>query len=195
MKRYAAPIAVGALLLVSLGQLDASQPTPIHSVPPSAFYPVVLPSVDPSIAPVVDTVPGLGRPGYQRVSVLQPEATARVVPKAASYQATGHSISGLASYYCRAGVSPCVKGYPDTRGFDAYAAAGPALRIAMGGGAAVTAPDPWRGKVVRVCGDFCVRVKLIDWCQCHWRTSIEKLIDLYYDPFRRTGGGKVVVSW
>jgi hypothetical protein len=96
---------------------------------------------------------------------------------------TSHSISGRASYYCRAGVSPCTVNHPDTSGFDAYAAAGPRLRAALGSG--------WRGMVVSVDG---VRVKLIDWCQCYEGQSNEKLLDLYYDVFARVGSS-VTIKW
>lgn len=100
-----------------------------------------------------------------------------VVPK------TTHAISGAASWYCRAGVSPCTNDYPDDGGVDAYAAAGPRLRAAMG--------SSWRGRIVYVDG---LRVQLIDWCQCYEGQSNEKLLDLYYDVFVRTGSG-VTVRW
>ena len=97
---------------------------------------------------------------------------------------TTHAISGRASYYCRTGVSPCTVNHPDGPGFDAYAAAGPALRAAIG-------PD-WRGRIVYVDG---IRVKLIDWCKCTGgNTGAEKLLDLYHDVFARAGSA-VVVRW
>ena len=96
---------------------------------------------------------------------------------------TTHSLRGYASYYCWAGSSPCTDGYPDGGGFDAYAAAGPRLRAALGSG--------WRGRVVYVDG---VRVKLIDWCQCYEGQSNEKLLDLYHDVFARTGS-PVTIRW
>ena len=97
---------------------------------------------------------------------------------------TIHESTGGASYYCRAGVSICTVNHPDGGGFDAYAAAGPALRAAIG-------PD-WRGRIVYVDG---IRVKLIDWCQCYGgKTGVEKLLDLYYDVFARTGS-QVTIRW
>jgi hypothetical protein len=96
---------------------------------------------------------------------------------------TTHVLRGFASYYCYAGSSPCTSGYPDGGGFDAYAAAGPKLRAAIGSG--------WRGKIVYVDG---VRVKLIDWCQCYQGQSNEKLLDLYHDVFARTGS-PVTIRW
>ena len=95
---------------------------------------------------------------------------------------TSSSIRGYASWYCRAGVSICTVNHPDTSGFDAYAAAGPRLRAALG---------DWRGRIVYVDG---IRVKLIDWCQCYKGESNEKLLDLYYDVFQSTGS-PVTVRW
>jgi hypothetical protein len=94
-----------------------------------------------------------------------------------------HSISGRASWFCDAGTSPCSSSHPDTTGFDAYAAAGPRLRAAIG-------PN-WRGMVVLVDG---IRVKLIDWCQCYQGQSNEKLLDLYHDVYLRTGSS-VTIRW
>ena len=59
----------------------------------------------------------------------------------------------------------------------------PALRAAIG-------PD-WRGTIITVDG---IRVKLIDWCQCYRGEPSEKLLDLYYDVFARTGS-TVTVRW
>lgn len=95
---------------------------------------------------------------------------------------------GNASWYCQAGRSPCAKGYPDRTGTDRYAAAGPALRAAICG---VQSCTSWRGRTVIVNGQ---PVKLIDWCQCYWHQSIEKVIDLYHDVFVLTGG-RVTISW
>lgn len=133
-------------------------------------------------------------PGPKPVVVNRPVATAK--PKigsssgsigsssgSTSSTSTTHSISGTASWYCDAGVSPCTVDHPDTSGFDAYAAAGPRLRAAIG--------SSWRGKVVYVDG---IRVKLIDWCQCYQGESNEKLLDLYHDVYLRTGSA-VTVRW
>ena len=65
----------------------------------------------------------------------------------------------------------------------AYAAAGPRLRAAIG--------SSWRGRIITVNG---MRVQLIDWCQCYQGQSNEKLLDLYYDVYARTGS-RVVVRW
>lgn len=89
-------------------------------------------------------------------------------------------LEGRASWYCnrdasRGPISACHYRYPDTAGFDAYGAAGPRLRAALG---------RWRNRIVLVDG---IRVKLVDWCQCYKGTRQEKLIDLYRDVFGRTG--------
>jgi hypothetical protein len=96
---------------------------------------------------------------------------------------TTHSISGIASWYCRAGQSPCTYGHSDVGGVQAYAAAGPRLRAAIG--------SSWRGRIITVNG---MRVQLIDWCQCYQGQANEKLLDLYYDVYSRTGS-RVVVRW
>ena len=105
------------------------------------------------------------------------------IPATSATTETSGEISGVASWYCRAGWSPCTTTHPDFRGFDAYAAAGPALRAAIG--------PIWRGRIVTVDG---LRVKLIDWCQCYRGEPGEKLLDLYYDVFARTGS-TVTVRW
>jgi hypothetical protein len=115
--------------------------------------------------------PSVGAPKPVVVNVAPP------APK------TTHILRGYASYYCDAGSSPCTSGYPDAGGFDAYAAAGPKLRAAIGAN--------WRGRIVYVDG---VRVKLIDWCQCYQGQSNEKLLDLYHDVFLRTGS-PVTIRW
>jgi hypothetical protein len=96
---------------------------------------------------------------------------------------TTNVLRGPASWYCRAGVSPCTYTHPDGGGFDAYAAAGPELRAAIG--------PSWRGTIVLVDG---IRVRLIDWCQCYKGQPHEKLLDLYYDVYARTGSA-VTIRW
>jgi hypothetical protein len=67
----------------------------------------------------------------------------------------------------------------------------------MGGCPQTSCPQPWRGDWVKVCRtgtSTCTEVQLIDWCQCHWKTSIEKVIDLYNAPFNVVGSN-VTLSW
>jgi hypothetical protein len=155
---------------------------PIQSspIPDAAFRPVVVPS---AAAPDLEILrePLIPTPPAERAQPSLPVASPIVVPVVPK---TTHAISGRASYYCRAGVSICTVHHPDGPGFDDYAAAGPALRAAIG-------PD-WRGRIVYVDG---IRVKLIDWCECTGgSTGVEKLLDLYYDVFARAGSA-VVVRW
>lgn len=104
----------------------------------------------------------------------------------------GH-LRGPASWYCnvfsrRGPISSCMSGHPDTRGTDRFAAAGPKLRAAICG---VQSCTSWRGRYVSVNGQ---RVQLVDWCQCYWHHSSEKVIDLYLDVFQLTGG-TVTIRW
>jgi hypothetical protein len=127
--------------------------------------------------------PSFGSPPPDRAQPSLGAAKPIVVPIPTPTPKTSHSLRGSASYYCWAGSSPCTSGYPDGSGFQAYAAAGPRLRAALGSG--------WRGRVVFVDG---IAVKLIDWCQCYEGRSNEKLLDLYHDVYARTGSA-VVVRW
>lgn len=124
---------------------------------------------------------------FVAVSTPAPRSARRPIRRTAKpyvrIRRDGQRVAGRASWYCLHGVSACVAG----RGGGLYAAAGPKLRVAMGGGAAVTAPQPWRGRSVTVCitgTTRCVRVRLIDWCQCSWKKPGEKVIDLYGDAMR-----------
>ena len=145
--------------------------------------PVATPDVPVIVEPLLRTSPPeRAQPSLEAARlIVVPVATPKPTPKPAPK--TSRSISGAASWYCRAGVSPCTYGYPDDGGFDAYAAAGPKLRAAIG--------SSWRGRIVYVDG---IRVKLIDWCQCYKGEPHEKLLDLYYDVFARAGSS-VTVRW
>ena len=203
--------ALAALLAVAASAV-AEPPTPAEPLR-GAFTPVTLPLADPVTpdrsgpvpAPAGSPAGALVEPGSPPVATLaprrQPAAPKQVLvkptptPRPVARQARagsggGNAIRGLASWYCnadggRAQRSPCHYRYPDTGGFDAYAAAGPRLRAALGGG------ERWRGRVVQVNG---IAVKLVDWCQCYRGERHEKIIDLYYDVFRRAGS-EVTVRW
>jgi len=156
------------------------EPIPSSPLPDAAFRPVVVPSARTQDLEILRD-PVIPTPEVKRPQPPLPVASPIVVPRVPK---TTHAISGRASYYCRAGVSICTVNHPDGPGFDAYAAAGPALRAAIG-------PD-WRGQIVYVDG---IRVKLIDWCKCTGgSTGVEKLLDLYYDVFARVDSA-VVVRW
>ncbi len=133
------------------------------------------------------------QPVAERVTVAKPKPKPKPRPKAthharsAPVRTTGHVLRGAASWYCnsdrsRGPISACHYAYPDTGAFNAYAAAGPRLRAAMGS---------WRGRIVSVDG---LRVKLVDWCQCYKGQSNEKLIDLYRDVYGVVGGS-VTIRW
>lgn len=186
------------------------QPGSPSPIPESAWRPVTVPSpapgalaapspgaTGPELAPVFDPFVATPPPERARPSLEAPDAIVVVRPtptptprpatgssggSGGSGTSTSHAISGAASWYCRAGVSICTVDHPDTGGFDAYAAAGPRLRDAIG---------DWRGRIVYVDG---IRVKLIDWCQCYRGEPNEKLLDLYYDVYARVGGS-VTVRW
>ena len=181
----------GALSLVATAAAGLEPPS-ARTIPESAFQPVM--------ADAAGATPFGGQPrGQARATEIAPIADpwlnatppadrARpslpaTQPVAVAKMTTHHSISGRASWYCDAGASPCTSGYADSGGFDAYAAAGPRLRAAIGA--------DWRGAVVLVDG---IRVKLIDWCQCYEGESSEKLLDLYHDVYLRSGSS-VTVRW
>ena len=174
--------------------MDPAPPTPL---PDSAFAPVAVPTPatgelplpasrsagflsDTDRALTAGILGGLAaaQPERPQPSVREPE---RIVVDVKPV--TTHVLRGPASWYCRAGVSPCTNTNPDLGGFDAYAAAGPKLRAAIGAS--------WRGSIVWVDG---IRVKLIDWCQCYKGEPHEKLLDLYYDVYARTGTA-VTIRW
>lgn len=117
-----------------------------------------------------------------RPAIVQPSPRAVVVrpSERSGHQDAGRSVSGLSSWYCRAGISICTHGYPAG---SMVAAAGPRLRAAIG--------STWRGRIVRING---LRVRLVDWCQCYKGRANEKLVDLYYAVWVKVGG-RVTVTW
>jgi hypothetical protein len=144
---------------------------------------------DPGDAPTATRAPRK-QPAAKVEVFVKPTPKPKPAKQPAVYSGAGTSrvLKGRASWYCnndgsRAQISACHYQYPDTGAYNAYAAAGPRLRAAIG-------PN-WRGKVVLVDG---LRVKLVDWCQCYQGQSHEKVIDLYYDVFLRAGGS-VTIRW
>jgi len=189
--RAVAPLVVATTLAIAASAAAGLEPSPVQPIPDSAFSPVILdrgalagavaavPASTPDLTPL--TEPLLPTAPAERPQPALPNPKAIAV---AAAPRTTHSISGRASYYCRAGQSICTASHPDSSGFDAYGAAGPGLRAAIGA--------DWRGHIVYVDG---IRVKLIDWCKCTGgSTGVEKLIDLYYDVFARTGS-VVTIRW
>ena len=183
--RAVAPLLVAGAFAIAANAAVGLEPNAQAPIPDSAFRPVTVAAPSPSVVPAPARTPDLREirepaieePPGARAQPSIPAARPIVVAK------TRYSISGAASWYCRAGQSPCTFEHPDTSRVDAYAAAGPRLRAAIGAS--------WRGRIVLVDG---IRVQLIDWCQCYQGQSNEKLLDLYYDVYARTGS-KVVVRW
>jgi hypothetical protein len=177
----------------------ARPPAPPSTLDPAAFRPVViagaasgnaapLPSIDygapASPVPIGDFQERERsfEPRAEPNQPVRPEALVKATPKPRPPASASHSVRGVASWYCKAGVSSCHYAYPGGM----YAAAGPALRVGN-----------WRGRTVTVCGSGnCVNVKLIDWCAC----GSGRVIDLYSDAFSRltslsSGTLSVRVSW
>ena len=137
---------------------------------------------EPRQLPIVDDYAGLsgvlprevGRP-----AVVPPSPHLVIVPRSPQPTrppSSGHTLRGTASWY------------DDGPGL--YAAAGPALRV-----------GDWRGRAVLVSANgHRVLVVLSDWCQCYFRTSRERVIDLSPTAFSRlaplsAGVVRVEVSW
>jgi hypothetical protein len=193
-----APLIVAGTFIVAAtaaaAGFDPAPPTPLED---SAFAPVtvptpatgelpvraarsagILPDADRTLTTGILGSLAAAQPERPQPSVREPDRIAVEIKPV-----TTHVIRGAASWYCRAGVSPCTNTNPDLGGFDAYAAAGPKLRSAIG--------PSWRGSIVYVDG---IRVRLIDWCQCYQGEPHEKLLDLYYDVYARTGTA-VTIRW
>jgi hypothetical protein len=180
--RIVAPLVIAGTLVFGAGVVTGFEPGRPQALPESAFQQVVIPPApasSPDLRSVFDSVIETDPPA-PRAQPSLPAAAPIVVPAAPKLT---HAISGRASWYCRAGISPCTVNHADTAGFNAYAAAGPRLRRALG-------PN-WRGAIIYVDG---VRVKIIDWCQCYEGQANEKLLDLYYDVYARVGS-PVRIRW
>lgn len=191
-------LAMGMALVAVLGSTtQGHEPSRLRTLPAEAFSPVRVAEPDPTATttpePPYAEFPALAPTGTTHRPKPAPRPSARAVaaPTKAPIKplATRHSITGKASWYCKAGVSVCHHSYPDRRGVvDLYAAACGKLRSAMGGG--------WRGdrvRVTRLDTGRSVVVRLIDWCG-----SSDKTIDLYWDAMHALGGSGVIrvkVSW
>ena len=195
--RAVTPLIVAGVFALAATTAAGLEPSGTSQVPDSAFGPVELgagvaafasPAATPDLRPLADPATPTLAPARPQPSIPSPK---RIVVEVAPPR-PAHSISGLASWYCNADdpsgpISVCHYAYPDGPGFDAYAAAGPGLRAAIGSG--------WRNTVVQICGRRCVNVRLADWCKCTGGSvGVEKLIDLYYDVYVLTGS-KITISW
>ena len=206
-RRGLIPILLAGALTLAATAAAGSQPSAPRVIADSAFTPVTIdakpllgstvharlrgearrPTRTPDPGPIAEPwVLGATAGDRARPSLPVPPPIAVQRPSSGTSAGTTslhHSISGRASWYCAAGLSACTSSHPDTTGFNAYAAAGPRLRAALG-------PN-WRGMVVTVDG---IRVTLIDWCQCYEGQPSEKLLDLYHDVYLRTGS-PVTIRW
>lgn len=134
------------------------------------------------VLPIRDTWQGTPPPSRPPIVLPTPELIV---------ETAGNRVSGRASWFCKAGVSICTKGYPPG---SMVAAAGPGLRAAICGSQSC---ESWRGRQVVVCSRTgCRSITLTDWCQCYWKQSGEKLIDLYYVVWQAIDPKDgVTVSW
>lgn len=173
MTRALEALALGIVMALLTGIL---LDRPASATPPSA------PDPEPSWQPVptLTEAPQTGSPAASSAGSVggasspaapsteptasaasMPETTPGAVAPSAAPGAT-RSVTGLASWYCRVGVSACTRGYPAS---GLYAAAGPALRVGN-----------WRGRWVTVTANGrSVRARLSDWCACPGG----RVIDLY----------------
>lgn len=90
-----------------------------------------------------------------------PAPTPKPKPKATT---SGNTVSGIGS------------NYPGTAGYMGQAVV--ALPGALGG--------RYTGKVngyVTVCADRCVRLPVVDWCQCYWGTADQRVVDLSHEAW------------
>lgn len=199
--RAVAPLIVaGTFTVAATAAATGYEPAPPTPLEDSAFAPVTVPTPVSGELPVSAARPAGVPPDTDRAlttgiladladdqparpqpNVREPNRIVVIIPP--PKPVTTHVLRGPASWYCRAGISPCTNTNPDLGGFDGYAAAGPRLRAAMG--------PSWRGSIIWVDG---IRVKLIDWCQCYEGERNEKLLDLYYDVYARTGTA-VTIRW
>ena len=207
IRRLLLAALVLAALTSMLGLLLAAQTVSVEawhdSALPQGAFSVVTPRTAPDVAPSQSGAPhdltvtspsGSPRVGRGLASLPGPDALRRPIP-------SPRAVPRLAAVRPVAAVDRTVTGsgsesMTGTASWFDYvpggAAAGPALRSALGSG--------WRGQVVRVCAGFsgraCVTTVLNDYCQCYGT----RLIDLDAADFQRLaplsqGLTEVTISW
>lgn len=153
-------------------QSYATEPHVPKPIPKELFHKVILDPVFPTPVPAIT-----------KRKAPVPDPIVVIKPKKESAQkitAANHSLSGVASWYCKTGISRCTIGHPS--GY--YAAIRKDLL-------------ELRGQRVLVCSQTnCVRVTIID-CNCGANAN---LIDLYWDAFAAIsnpslGRVKVTIKW
>lgn len=188
-------VAIGcALLLIKAAGREPSSYAP---VPQAAFTPILpQPSILPVYpAPLAWSLPVLPITFPGPTDKPRPKPRPKPQPEPPSKpNIVGRAIRGVATWYCLPSwPSKCMKVHPNPRGM--YAAAGPALRAALG--------RAWRNHLVKVtnlANGRSVWVRLADWCACGQGHTI----DLYSGPFAMLsgrsfsspgGGLEVKISW
>lgn len=180
MKRWA-PLLVLFLVAANYGTTKADPPVVYAPLPQDLFRPVEVGATAPptSRTPTVELWADesmearpapVAMPSPQRAPT-KPRIAAIPHPPTPTFSSRS-SVSGKASWYCKAGVSACHRSYPP--GSMVAAACAP-LRKAMG--------TNWRGRrVVVASAGRSVVVVLVDYC-----ASTDKTIDLYAAPFSVLG--------
>lgn len=194
--------AVGTALLT---------PLTARSAPPEVSEAIRLLDAADSPLPVLDRAAGVGRDGSAALTLfeygrliaaenLDPTA-ALPTPGSAPMEATlyrksapppapvplvpmtpsGGTVTGMASWYC------CTAGYGGL--------AVVALPGALGG---KYDPRP-ASRYVTVCADRCVRLPVVDYCDCYWGTADQRVADLSPEAWRAvsdraTSAGLIPVS-
>jgi hypothetical protein len=119
----------------------------------------ILVPTDPSAradAPMQATLLPVAEPALPSVAEMMLAAPIAVPASVAS----GDTVTGLATWYC------CSLGY---RGQAVVALSG-----ALGG----QYVEPPAARVVTVCGDRCVSLPVVDYCECLWGTASQRVADL-----------------
>lgn len=180
------PLLVAVLIVILAAVFVAQAATPRTGQGPTSTAPA-LSGVPQRVAEAATPSAGVTTLGSSGDTLAAPVITSPDVSSSgpgAVLPDTSTAVSGTASWYCGGG-SACTRGYPEGT---LAAAAGPALRV-----------GDWRGRIVKVCaGGRCVRVSLIDYCQCGGRGG--RVIDLYRGAFARLGSPsrgvlRVEVTW
>jgi hypothetical protein len=166
-------IIAGILVLFLAAQSTAKEPHIYAPLPDDTFTPVIVDKIPEPTATLLPRPVPTAKP----VVVIKPTSPpVKIIPK-------GNKLSGIASWYCKPGVSRCTYTHP-SGGY--YAAIRKDLLELM-------------GKYILVCAvgtGKCVTVKIID-CNCGKNAN---LIDLYWDSFNAIsnpslGRVEVTLKW
>lgn len=167
---------------------------PVQSMTPRVYAPLGQAAFTP--------LPSLSSATTAPAATATPKPAIRATPRPTvrPRPTTSQSISGQSTTYCRPqdyGTGACMAVHPNG---GHWAAAGPALRAAIGGGDhCAPGPHCWRDVRVWVCSKLaCTYAVLADWCAC----GSGHVIDLYgtvqaiIDPNYLVNGGLVIkASW